>query len=60
MRSTIQCSCDRIVVKFRGFSSNRSHFFRVIGRMPHNAWLIYKNRQFLSSRPAEVSRASFT
>ena len=30
MRSTIQCSRDRIIVEFGGFPSNGSHFFGVL------------------------------
>jgi len=32
MRSTIQCSCDRIVVEFRSFPSNGGRLFGVIRR----------------------------
>jgi len=32
MRPAIQCSCDSIVVEFRGFPSNDNCLFRVIGK----------------------------
>ena len=60
MRSAIQCSCDRIVVEVKGFPSNDSSLFRVIGQYVVQDIVDVWELSFPELRPAEIPRASLT